>query len=243
MASTLFWRLPLDTCKYGNWLSLIVDISGGTFEEFIKEQNYTQLWESCMQEKVQFRDALFAHEKNGEYFTRGQFANKTIEWKRPFSIISEPHFIDGQQVNRDGISQGHLSDCWLISAISTLTLKPKLFHKVVPMQSFHTEYAGKKGPPPPPPSTSSSDHSLFEGIFRFHFYQYGEWISVVIDDYLPTLNDRLIFAHSKKGEFWLALLEKAYAKLNGGYETLNGGNSSEAFVDLTGKLAGIVPKI
>jgi hypothetical protein len=54
----------------------------------------------------------------------------------------------------------------------------------------------------------------YDGTLTFHFWRWGKWKDVTIDDRLPTKDgERLLFSRCEDpNEFWLPLLEKAYAK-------------------------------
>ncbi len=77
-------------------------------------------------------------------------------------------------------------------------------------------------------------------LFIGRFYQYGNWVDVVVDDYLPTRDGSLIFLRSDDpNEFWTALMVKAYAKLHGSYQALDLGITLDAMVDFTGTVCFI----
>jgi len=114
------------------------------------------------------------------------------------------------------IRQGYVGDCWLIASFILLFTNYDLFGKVIPDNNL-------------------SKDSFRHGIYNFNLYVDGKWQNVVIDDKLLFFDNNLIFGHNTKpNEFWLPLIEKAFAKVFGGYEKLHAGNPEVAMIMLTG---------
>lgn len=64
------------------------------------------------------------------------------------------------------------------------------------------------------------------GFAVFQFFKNGRWQYVIIDTRIPYNSQTrtpLYGQCSDPNEFWVPLMEKAYAKLHGSYEMLNGG--------------------
>ncbi|XP_069748202.1 calpain-5-like [Narcine bancroftii] len=181
-------------------------------------QEYSSLKKECQQRNQLFEDPQFLASGESLFCTTALVSN--VHWKRPPEICNSPHlFVDGMSAH--DLNQGQLGNCWFVAACSCLASRDSLWQKVIPNWK-EQEWAVDKP-------------NNYAGIFHFRFWRFGEWVDVVIDDRLPTVNGQLIYCHSNsKNEFWSALVEKAYAKLAGCYESLDGGNTADALVDFTG---------
>ena len=59
--------------------------------------------------------------------------------------------------------------------------------------------------------------------------------AILLDDALPcTADGVLAFARGARRQLWVSLIEKAFAKMYGCYEALEGGTTDEALAALTG---------
>ncbi|ELU01678.1 hypothetical protein CAPTEDRAFT_182806 [Capitella teleta] len=181
-------------------------------------QDYQSIKDQCIEGGSLFEDDSFPA-SNASIYYDGRDAQ--VEWKRPAEICENPMFAQDGATIFD-LDQGDLGNCWFLSAAGTIALNPDLFARVVPIDQTFTEG--------------------YAGIFRFNFWRYGVWTEVVVDDRLPTKNNRLVFCRNRESlnEFWSALLEKAYAKIFGSYQALETGFSHEALVDMTGGIGEFI---
>uniref|UniRef100_G3Q6L8 Si:dkey-19b23.13 n=1 Tax=Gasterosteus aculeatus aculeatus TaxID=481459 RepID=G3Q6L8_GASAC len=182
-------------------------------------QSFHSLRRSCLRRGALFKDPLFPATAQSLFYKREPPPGLT--WRRPREICKDPRlFVDG--ISTRDLHQGSLGNCWMVAAISCLASEPSLWKKVIP------DHVGQDWNPKHP--------DQYAGIFHFRFWRLGRWTDVVVDDRLPVSADGvLLFCRSATPrEFWSALLEKAYAKLNGCYEALEGGNTTEALIDFTG---------
>ena len=171
------------------------------------------------------KNTLLSKNQNGEYIdkVRGpkqyqEFLEDNpegpdkFEWKS-VTDISEKWEVFADKIEFNDVNQGSLGDCYFLSSITSLTEFPYLLKEKFRTQKFNEE-----------------------GYYEVIFFIDGEWQIIFLDDYFPYDPAKKTFAFCKPqgNELWAILLEKAWAKLNGGYTNIIGGIVSEPICALTG---------
>ncbi|XP_070572427.1 calpain-A-like [Ptychodera flava] len=187
--------------------------------QILNTMTHTNVEEIC--NRVIHSGALFEDEDfpaNESSLFYSEASSRGIEWKRPQEIIEDPRLLV-DDISRDDVVQGELGDCWFLSSCAAIAQQKRFMEKIIPRKQHLWQ----------------DDNYI--GLLHFKFWRFGKWVDVVVDDRLPTRYNQLMFARSHdERELWVALLEKAYAKLHGSYEGLAGGQASDALVDMTGGL-------
>lgn len=140
----------------------------------------------------------------------------------------------------DDVLQGAVGDCWFMAALSVLAQRPDLVSRLF-------VDLGK-------PDIGA------DGRYRIRLFMDGQWKLYSVDDIFPHRPEgdeksgeravkstreqsgapKLAFAKSSRKpggrgwQIWCPLVEKAYAKANGSYRSINGGWVAEGLHDLTG---------
>lgn len=165
-------------------------------------------------EGILYEDTSFPSAETSLFY-RHRPVTGHIRWKRPYELSKKPSF---HSVEKSQFREGIIDESWIFSAYTCLCLTPGVLEKCVPKhQDFGTNYVG---------------------MFMFRFWRFGEWVDVIIDDKLPTHEGALIYLRGEdEDDFMPALLEKAYAKFYGSYESIYGGFLGWSLLDLTGGLS------
>lgn len=144
------------------------------------------------------------------------------------------------EMSSGDVIQGALGNCWFISALSVIATWDELLIGNLPPQitdpdfEIDNEIAVElsKGVYP-----AIFHYYRKKDIWVFKFFKNFKWRYVITDSKIPTYisNDEPVFGWCKeRNEIWVPLIEKAYAKLHGCYESMISGFIDDGLSDLTG---------
>jgi len=185
----------------------------------------------------QFTDSAFpARRKSlgiGQEVHRRDWKRKknwnALEWRRA-STIRKGNALFCTPIEPNDIAQGDLGNCYFMAALGALAARGQgdAIRKLFPPAGQHPE----------------------RGLYTCRLFASGVEHEIEIDDLLPctvqhappgtffpgygTTRVETAFANPVRGELWVPLLEKAWAKLHGSYGRTSGGSPGKSLEDLTG---------
>ena len=169
-------------------------------------------------------NSLLGKNNNDEYLDQNEAKYKMIhiseiEWKRLNEIIPNPVIYE-ENINASNLRYGRLSYIYFLSVLTALSGKfPSIFTKII----LNKEYSQ-------------------DGIYQIILFVDSEFQIVYIDDYFPVIKNSniLYFIKSSNFDFWPLLIEKAWAKVNGGYQNIINLWPCDLLKALTGSVCDVL---
>ena len=163
-------------------------------------------------------NSLMGKSKDGNFLDpiesrRKIYRDSDAEWKRISEIIPKPVIYEGT-INMDTIKYGRISLQYFYSVLSALANSyPSIFTKIILSKDYDPK-----------------------GMYQVKLYIDGEFQTIIIDDYFPCIKGSNVnfFTRPSNFEIWPLLIEKAWAKVNGGYLNIVNLWPGDLFKTLTG---------
>lgn len=185
-------------------------------------------------EAVTWKDVDPAYLHNADVFTDmsfppsqaslGDSIEEEVDWIRVLDLNRDSQDLLWDMIGPRDLVQGDVGDCWLIAAFACAAEFPSVIEDV--FEVYEPQKCGRY------------DFKLWD----VRFGDEGDWVDVCIDDLIPCKKrcqfqkdaEPLFAKVPPSQELWPVLLEKAFAKLLGSYEELDGGVPVFAWQALTG---------
>ncbi|XP_062585564.1 calpain-D-like [Saccostrea cucullata] len=176
----------------------------------IAQQIFINITDYCRNNKTRYKDESFPDpsvpNRDGEHWERiGNIKDKSCKGREPWTVFRNP--------SPDDAIQGSAENCWFLCSVSLLAQREELLREILITESY-----------------------CAEGLYQVRLCKDGNWKTVIVDDRFPCdKHGNLKYARPHNKQLWVMLLEKAAAKLHGGYRALYSGLVVESLALLTGE--------
>jgi len=162
--------------------------------------------------------SLMGKSKEGKFLDPVEARHKVIkesevEWKRISDIFAKPVIYE-DTINMNPIKYGRVTLNYFYAVLTSLASQyPSIFTKIILTKDYNPE-----------------------GKYEVRLYIDGEFKTITIDDHFPCIKGTNVnyFTRPSNFEMWPLLIEKAWAKVNGGYLNILNLWAGDFFKALTG---------
>ena len=156
--------------------------------------------------------SIYGRDSETSKLMNSMLNQNSFEWKRVKDFINEPMLFE-DKINPNVFRVGEIANTYFLSVLSALEEYPNLINQI-----FITKQTNQ------------------EGVYQVSLFIDGEFQTVFVDDFFPISKTKKspIFTKTTTSDFWGMILEKAWAKVNGGYANIMFVSVSDLLRALTG---------